>query len=101
MARTATDYTDIPTAGTQIQLGAAIAGSLLKRKISVIIMRADPGNTGNVAVGDSGVSLTNGFILQPGESFEAEYGTGSEELGYWWGDAATNGDNIVWSAILQ
>jgi len=99
MTRTITDYTDIPTAGTQIQLGAAIAGSLLKRKISAINMRADPGNTGNAAVGDSGVSLTNGYILKPGEALSVDYGDGSEELGYWWGDVATSGDNIVWVAV--
>ena len=102
MARTITDYTDIPTAGTRIQLGAAL--SLTARRITGIIMRADPDNSGNVAVGDSTVSMTNGFILQPGESVSADYTTdkgGSEELGYWWGDNAVSGDNVVWSAIVE
>ena len=102
MARTITDYTDIPTAGTQIQLGAAL--SLTKRRITSILMRADPNNSGNAAVGDSGVSLTNGIVLQPGESLAVDYTTdkgGSEELGYWWGDVVVNGDNVVWSAVVE
>lgn len=97
MSRTYTDYTDIPTAGTQIQLGAALA--LTARKISSINMRADPNNTGNVAVGDLNVSMTNGYILQPGEALSVNYGNGSESLGYWWGDNATSGDNVVWTAV--
>ena len=99
MARTATDYTDIPTAGTQIQLGAAL--DLKLRKISSINMRADPGNTGNVAVGDSTVSMTNGYILKPGDALGVDYGSGSELLGYWWGDDATSGDNVVWVAVFK
>ena len=97
MSRTYTDHTDIPTAGTQIQLGAALALTL--RKISSINMRADPGNTGNATVGDLNVAMTNGYILKPGEAISISYGEGSEELGYWWGDVATSGDNIVWTAI--
>ena len=99
MPRTATDHTDIPTAGTAVQLGAAL--TLASRRISAINMRADPGNTGNVAVGDSTVLMTNGYLLQPGEAIDFDYGEGSEELGYWYGNAATNGDNIVWSAIFK
>ena len=78
--------------------------SLTARRITSIFMRADPSNAGNAAVGDLNVSLTNGVILQPGESLAADYTTdkgGSEELGYWWGDVAVNGDNIVWSAIVE
>lgn len=99
MSRTITDYTDIPTAGTRVQLGTAL--SLTARRISAINMRADPGNTGNVAVGDSTVSMTNGYILQPGEAIDVDYGDGSEELGYWYGDTATNGNNIVWTAVVE
>lgn len=99
MARTITDYTDIPSAGSAVQLGTAL--SLTKRKISSINMRADPGNTGNAAVGDSAVSMTNGYILKPGEALTVDYGDGSEELGYWHGDAATSGDNIVWTAVVK
>ncbi len=100
MSRTYTDFTDIPTAGTQIQLGAAL--SLTTRKITSIFMRADPNNAGNAFVGDLNVSATNGIPLQPGESVSVDYTTdkgGSELLGYWWGDVAVNGDNIIWSAI--
>lgn len=99
MARTATDYTDIPSAGIQIQLGVALGLTL--RKITSILMRADPGNTGNATVGDSGVSMTNGFILKPGDAISVDYGSGSELLGYWWGDVATSGDNIIWTAVFH
>ena len=100
MARTITDYTDIPAAATAIQLGAALS-AFTTRKISGIIMRADPGNSGNAAVGDSTVSLTNGVILQPGESLTVDYEDGSETLSYWWGDVAVSGDNIVWTAVVK
>ena len=99
MARTATDYTDIPTATTAVQLGAALA--FTKRRISSIFMKSDPNNLSNVAVGDSTVSITNGIILEPGQGLTINYGNGSEELGYWWGDVATSGENIVWTAVFS
>lgn len=64
-------------------------------------MRADPGNTGNAAIGNLDVSMTNGYILQPGEEKVVDYRPGSEELGYWWGDVASSGDNIVWIAVFH
>jgi len=99
MARTATDYTDIPSAATAVQLVSALAITL--RKISSINMRADPGNTGNIAVGDSTVSMTNGYILEPGDALEINYGSGSELAGYWYADVATSGDNVIWTAVFH
>jgi len=37
-----------------------------------IVVKADPDNTGNVYVGDSSVSTTNGYLLTPGEGIAFE-----------------------------
>ena len=98
MARTATDYTDIPTATTAIQLAAALG--LTARRIVEISIRSDPANTGLVYIGDSMVSATNGYFLQPGEEKVIDYRPGSEQLGYWWADVAVSGHNVMWIAVF-
>lgn len=98
MARTATDYTDIPSAGTQVQLGAAL--NLTPRRIVEISIRSDPANTGLVYIGDLNVSSTNGYFLQAGEEKVIDYRPGSEELGYWWADVAVSGNNVMWIAVF-
>ncbi len=98
MARTATDYTDIPAAGTQIQLGAAL--TLTARRIVEISIRSDPANGGLVYIGDLDVSLTNGYFLQPGEEKVIDYRPGSEQLGYWWADVEISGNNVMWIAVF-
>jgi len=37
-----------------------------------VLVKADQNNTGNVYVGDSSVSTTNGFKLSPGQAIEIE-----------------------------
>lgn len=98
MARTAVDFTDIPTGTTAVQLGAAL--SLTKRRIVEISIRSDPANTGLIYIGDSTVSPTNGYFLQPGEEKVIDYRPGSEELGYWYAEAAVNGENVIWIAVF-
>ena len=85
----------IATAGTELQF------SNTANKVRSLSVRARPGNTGNVFLGTSTVSSTLGWTLQPGESKTLEYGDGSELFSTFYGDAATNGDILDWTAIVD
>jgi len=98
MARTVTDYIDIPTGTTAVQLGSA--SGFAKRRIVEISIRSDPANTGLIYIGDSAVSPTNGYFLQAGEEKVIDYRPGSEELGYWYAEAAVNGENVMFIAVF-
>lgn len=95
-ARTATGQTDIPTAGTRVQLYATDNVSRIKR----VYFHAPAANTGDVFVGDSAVSVTAGFHLAPGEFQDFDYEDQSELRSYWYADGATNGNDIDWVMIL-
>lgn len=56
----------MPTAGTAVQLNGGTSISVPNG--SALAVRAAGGNTGNIYVGDSGVSSSNGFVLGAGES---------------------------------
>lgn len=56
----------VATAGTAVQLNGGT--SLPIPDGAPIAIRADAGNAGNIYVGDSTVSSSNGFILGAGES---------------------------------
>lgn len=63
-------------AGQQVFTGALVSTSsgtavpLLSVPLAVrsIVIQADPSNVGSVAIGDSGVTLTTGMLLGPGDS---------------------------------
>lgn len=76
--------TDIPTAGTRVQLASntIIAG----------VFEAPSTNTGNVFIGGSDVSSTVfGAELQPGQSI----GVAIDDTDNIWIDAATSGDDVA------
>jgi len=79
----------VTAAGTAVALGATpVHGPLL--------VRALPGNTGNVAIGNDGandVTLQNGLVLGPGQEVRLGW-VGS--LGSIWLDAAVNGEGVAW-----
>lgn len=86
-----TQITDVATAGTAVQLSAA------EEHISRITFRGAGGNTGNVAIGKSDVTMTSaGWVLQPGESVTLNFGEKSVLLSDFYADAATNGDDLEW-----
>ena len=62
--------------------GTAVAVATSGNAITAVSFRARTNNTGAVYVGDSGVSSSNGYRLEPGDSlfFDADAPHGPEEL---------------------
>ena len=85
----------ITTAGTELQF------SNTADRVKSISVRARPGNTGNVFFGVSDITSTNGWTLQPGESKTVDFGQGSVLFSVFYGDAASNGDILDWTVILE
>lgn len=89
------DITTITTAGTRVQLLNS------PRKARAVTLQGHPDNTGNVFVGGSDVSSSDAMkVLTPGESVDMGFGDGSINVAFWWADAATNGDKVVWGMVL-
>lgn len=57
-----------------------------------LAIRADSGNAGSIYVGDSGVSSSNGFVLDPGESVSISVA----DVSTIYIDADNNGDGVSW-----
>jgi len=85
----------ITTAGTELQF------SNTADRVKSLSVRARPGNTGNVFFGVSDVTSTNGWTLQPGEGKIEDFGDGSVPFSTFYGDSATSGDILDWTAILE
>lgn len=85
----------ITTAGTELQF------SNTADKVKSISVKARPANAGNVFLGVSDVTSTNGWTLRPGESKTVDFGAGSVLFSTFYGDAATNGDILDWTVILE
>jgi len=81
----------VATAGTAVQVSTNTA-------VRKYILRALPGNTGNIAIGNDGnddVTMSNGLVLKPEDPPMKFCGRLSEM----WMDAANNGDGISWMVI--
>ena len=88
--------TDIPTAGTRVQINNS------EQRVKIIHFHARTGNTGNTYVGDSSVSSTaSGIEFRPNESRTIDFGQGTVPLSTFYADAATNGDDVDGWAILE
>lgn len=90
---------DIPSAGTAVQI--------LNQKDKVVRIKftAPAANTGLTYVGNSDVSATNGYPLGAAGGVDAttdwiELSPGSITIDTFYVDAATNGDDVAWIAIL-
>ena len=74
-----------------------VSENLRTNQVSVITFRGASGNTGNVAIGKSDVTMTtNMWILQPGESVTLDFKDKTVLLSDFYADAATNGDDMEW-----
>jgi len=87
------NYT-VATAGTRVQLSATTV------RLREVVVQAKNGNSNTIYFGNSSVSSTNGFQLQPGQSFSLSElslmtGENSFDLSTMYVDAATNGDQVV------
>ena len=91
--------TDIPTAGTRVQI------STLNEGVLSITVSARAGNAGKVYFGVSDVSAANGFELVAGAThtvtFSSTNNPGSVPFRTLYVDAATNGDDVDWTVILS
>lgn len=80
----------VSSAGTRVQLTASDIVAY------AVVVQANPANTGNIFVGDSTVSSSNGVILEPGDFFVIEPDISEDldevNLSDIYLDAATNND---------
>jgi len=98
MSHTSVATTDVPTATNAVQLSSG------RRRVRRIYFKAHEGNTGDVYLGDSTVSSTNGISLdqaRPGTDWHTiDYTPSSESEDYFYVDAATNGDDLDWLMVF-
>ena len=96
MSRIFTGTTDIPTAGTRVQI------SNTARRVLSITFKARNGNTGSVYVGGSTVSSTNGVELRSNEGKSYNFGAAkvSAPISDFYLDTGTNGNDVDWWAIM-
>lgn len=85
-----TGQDSVTTAGTAVQLNSGT--SLSVPNGSSVAVRADGGNAGNIYVGDSNVSSSNGFVLAAGESVSMPVNDVSKIHI----DADNNGEGVSW-----
>jgi hypothetical protein len=90
---------DVPSAGTAVQILNT------KDKCVWIRFTAPAANSGLTYVGDSAVSATNGYVMGAAgggdATVELELRPGSITMDTFYIDAATNGDDVSWIAILR
>lgn len=94
------DIVDVPTAGTAVQVLNS------RDKVIRIKFTAPTANTGLTYVGLSDVSATNGYPLGAAGGVDAttdwiDFSPGSVEMSIFYIDAATNGDDVAWVAVLE
>ena len=97
MALFIADSTDVPAAGTRVQINNTA------RKCYYIIFKARSGNTGAVYIGGSAVSAADGYALLVGDTplaLNFKDAGGSCPMSDFWVDAATNGNDVDWAAII-
>ena len=89
---------DIPSAGDAVQLLNS------RDKIAWIKIKSLAANSGIVYVGDSAVSATNGYELDPGGGIDGEveidFRPDTIKASNIYVDAASSGDDVSWIAIL-
>ena len=89
--------TNVSSAGTAVQL------SNVTNRVKRIVFKALAGNSGLAYVGESDVSASNGFELSAGNTLTLNFGEfgGSVPASIFYCAAATNGDKVSWSMILE
>jgi len=95
--RVETGQTTVSSAGTRVQLNN------VTNRVKFIKMKALAGNSGVAYVGISDVASTTGYELSAGNELELNFGDfgGSVPANVFYADAATNGDKVSWSMILE
>ena len=75
------------------------------RQLTFISVQAKPGNTGDLHIGVSDVSATNGWTLKPGEAKDIDFdpqGIGiAINMNLLFFDGGTNNDDIEWMVFYK
>ena len=89
--------TTVTTAGTEVQI------SNTTNRVRKIQAKALAANSGITYLGVSDVSATNGYELSAGNTITLDFADagGTIEFSTIYVDAATNGDKVCWSVILD
>ena len=89
--------TTVTTGGTEVQI------SNTTNRVRWIKAKALAANSGIAYLGVSDVSATNGYELSAGNTIEINFGEqgGTAEFSTIYVDAATNGDKVCWTVILD
>ena len=95
MSRFDTGTTDVPSAGTAVQLSNTID------RVLWIRVSARTGISGTLYFGRSDVSSSYGYELCANDYLEMDFRPGSEVFSAFYADASTNGNDLDWSVILE
>ena len=89
--------TTISSAGTRVQLNN------VTNRVKFVRVKALAGNSGLAYIGFSDVAATVGYELSAGNEHELNFGEfgGSVPANIFYADAATNGDKICWTMVLE
>ena len=87
--------TDVPSAGTAVQLSNSVD------RVVWIRVSARTGISGTVYFGRSDVSSSNGFELSANDHLEIDLRPGSEAFSAFYVDASTNGNDLDWAVLLE
>jgi hypothetical protein len=95
--RVDTGVTTVSSAATRVQLSNAT------NRVKFIRVKALAANSGLAYVGVSDVAAATGFELSAGNEHELNFGEfgGSVPANVFYVDAASNGDKVCWSMILE
>ena len=87
--------TDVPSAGTAVQLSNSVD------RVVWIRVSARTGISGTLYFGRSDVSSSNGFELSANDYLEIDLRPVSEAFSAFYADASTNGNDLDWVVLLE
>ena len=89
--------TTVSSAGTRVQVNN------VTNRVKFVRFKALAGNSGLAYVGISDVASTVGYELSAGNEHELNFGEfgGSVPANIFYADAATNGDKVCWTMVLE
>jgi hypothetical protein len=90
-----TGTTDVPSAGTSVQI------SNTTDRILWIRVSARTGISGALYFGRSDVASTNGYELSANDYLEIDFRPGSEAFSAFYADTSANGNDLDWAVILE
>tara|TARA_Y100000296_G_C5055342_1_gene196986 strand:- start:33 stop:323 length:291 start_codon:yes stop_codon:yes gene_type:complete len=95
MSRFDTGTTDVPSAGTRVQISNTLD------RVQWIRVSARTGISGALYFGRSDVAAANGYELSANDHLEIDFRPGSEAFSAFYVDASTNGNDLDWAVILE